>query len=215
MPDYSLGRIPSPPDQRDLNFPMSLVLGTVVALPKRRMWRAGTFKLNQGNLGACVGFTGANWLQNTPVRTRVTNQTGFDLYQACKKVDGIPNTERTYSRALLGVLQKQGVVRRYLWADSLANIRDWVLGVGPVMVGTAWFNDMFDPDRSGQVHASGSFVGGHEYLVRGFDVKTQLFRCVNSWGPNWGLNGEFTVSAADLTSLVFGNGGDAIGVDQV
>ena len=75
-------------------------------------------------------------MQNSPVRDKVGNQTGIDLYRACKQIDGIPNEEGTYARALLKVLQGQGRVGRYLWAQNPTDIKNWVLTTGPVMVGT-------------------------------------------------------------------------------
>lgn len=208
MPE--LGRVENPPDARDANHPMSAVLDAVtVTPPPSKMWRGGPTRINQGALGACVGFTGANWLQNWPTYTRVSNQTGFDLYAACKLTDGIPNIEGTYSRALMQVLAAQGRVARYLWANNPDELKTWVLTQGPVMVGTNWHADMFDPDANGLLHPTGAVVGGHEYLVRGYSRKPDAYRIRNSWGANWGRNGEAWIRATDLYNLVF-NTGDAV-----
>lgn len=223
--DLLLGRIEGPPDARDRNFPMANVLRLATNLPTSRYWYPGQQPLNQGSLGACVGFTGANWLQNSPTRTPVTNQTGFDLYAECKKIDGIPNTEGTYARALLKVLQSQGKVGQYLWAQRPLDIKEWVLSTGPVLVGTPWLEGMFALDMEGYARVQGYEVGGHEYLIRGYSRPRDAYRCRNSWGAGWGIGasvgawagngGEFWLRRADLDNLIFASWGDAVGVVEV
>lgn len=214
----SLGRL-YVPDERDAQYPMALHIASVEARelqPRPKMWRSQLSRLDQGALGACVGFTGANWLGALPLYTRVTNQTGLDLYHACKQIDGIPDQEGTYDRALAKVLVQQGRIERYLWALTPTDVRDWVLSTGPIMVGTNWYDAMFDPapdkDRGGRLylHPHGSVVGGHEWLVRGYDPKYG-YRMRNSWGPNWGEHGEAWIAEDDLYRLVFDEQGDALG----
>lgn len=224
QPDFPLGRIRGPEDPRDARFPMSLALGAA-AIPSSRYWYPGPVAVNQGSLGACVGFTGANWLQNSPIRTKVTNQTGLDLYWACKQIDGLPpGIEGTYARVLLKILQGQGHVGRYLWAQSPADIKQWVLTMGPVLVGTPWMEGMFSLDASGFVSVQGYELGGHEYLVRGFSRLRDAYRCRNSWGSSWGIGrgsswsgngGEFWIRREDLENLIFSSWGDAVGVEQI
>lgn len=173
------------------------------------MWRGGPQRLDQGQHGYCVGFAAANWEQNRPTYTPVTNQTGIDLYMACKKVDGMPGVEGTYDRALMKVLVSQGRVSTYHWAQSSAELKDWILSTGPVLVGTNWYEGMFDPDTGHVIHLTGSVAGGHEYLVRGYDHARDAYRIRNSWSANWGDNGEAWLRAADLGRLVFAEGGDA------
>lgn len=212
----ALGRI-HVPDDRDTAYPMQLHLGPAPIVPRSRMWRGQLLRLDQGNVGACVGFTGANWMGHLPVYDRVTNQTGLDLYSACKQIDGMPNVEGTYDRALAKVLVAQGRIDRYLWATSIEELRAWVLTTGPVMVGTNWYTEMFNPDivvTHGTVRAKlkigGTVAGGHEWLVRGYDPHLG-YRMRNSWGPNWGDHGEAWIDEADLARLVFQEQGDALG----
>ena len=45
-----------------------------------------------------------------------------------------------------------------------------------------------------------SIVGGHAVMVVGYDDSAQTFLVRNSWGPNWGMDGYFTMPYAYLTS---------------
>lgn len=217
---YPLGREPLPPDPRDRNFPMSLSLQATVP-PTSKSWTPGHEVFNQGSLGACVGFAGAAWLVNSPVRhprQEITNQWGFDLYWACKRIDGIPDTEGTYSRALMQVLSDQHRIVRYLWAQNPDELKTWVLTKGPVLVGTAWTEAMFDPapDRHRELYLSpvGSIVGGHEYLIRQYSRPRDAYKMRNSWGDSWGTFGEAWIKASDLYSLVFDRGGDCVAAEE-
>ena len=159
----------------------------------------------------CVGYAGSNWKQCSPIRTPVTNQTGTDDYMACKQVDGLPpnGSDGTYDRALMKVYVAQGIIDRYLWATTPEELKNWILMVGPVMVGTPWYGSMFNPDAKGLVTISGTVVGGHEYLVRGWSNTAKKYRCSNSWSAHWGIDGDFWIREADLNRLVFAENGDA------
>lgn len=220
MADPQLGRI-HVEDVRDASFPMSLHLGpvTLPKVPSSRMWRGQTLRIDQGQRGACVGFTGANWMGHLPIYDRVSNATGNALYDACKLIDGIPDIEGTYDRALAKVLVGQGRIERYLWAQTSDELKAWVLTTGPVMVGTNWYSSMFNPDAAARLWLSGQVAGGHEWLIRGWQRKRfpddtifkGYFRMRNSWGPNWGDHGEAWIEESLLYRLVFQEGGDALG----
>jgi hypothetical protein len=72
------------------------------------------------------------------------------------------------------------------------------------------YNDMFDPDADGLVHVSGGVAGGHEILVRYKEPGTTRYRVRNSWSADWGDKGDFLIEAADLSRLLFQEGGDAL-----
>jgi hypothetical protein len=72
----------------------------------------------------------------------------------------------------------------------------------PVIVGTYWLSQMFNPDADGRVQVKGTVEGGHEYLALGVDYETETLTFLNSWGPSWGANGRFKISFADFAFLL-------------
>lgn len=214
MSEYKLGRVPAPEDKRDADYPFRLALAATPSMRTYRYWTSGPVSLDQDGVGACVGFTGANWLQSSPVRTKVINQTGFDLYYACKEIDGYPG-EGTWDRVLMQVLQNRGHIKRYLWAQNPNELDQWLLEIGPVLIGIPWLESMFDPDADGYLRVAGTEVGGHEVLIRGINRGAKPFYTItNSWGRNWGDNGHARIARDDLRKLLFDSWGSACTAEE-
>jgi len=204
--DLKFGRLPNPLDPRDQNFTFAAKLATLppVELPVAKVWTPPDNVLNQGNLGACVAFAGAAWLEAEPVVQQVTNNLAFWLYGECKKIDGIPNTEGTYSRALMKVVASQSAVGSYHWASSMQDFDEWLLTQGPILIGIPWFQGMLNSDGQGNVSITGALVGGHEVCVYGLCLDGR-YVIRNSWGANWGYHGDCYFSRAQMEQLLFGN----------
>lgn len=212
MPDtYPLGRIAAP-DSRDAAYPASLHLMTVAAdTIVSKSWPAAALRINQGQEGTCVGHAGENWLGAKPIMDKISHEHARFLYDECKKVDGLPSgTEGTTDHALARVLVAEGRIERYLWAQGPNDFQQWLSHVGPIMVGTNWYESMFTPAANGMISLSGVVVGGHEYLIRRLDVRNHRALLRNSWGADWGLKGEAWINLDDLFRLVFDEGGDAL-----
>lgn len=205
MADARLGRILAP-DARDRRFSMALALPTV-PLPSYKYWTPGTV-LDQGQSPHCVAYSWTGWGLATPIRTRLAQLTPPDkLYAECKAIDGYAG-DGTTVRAGVQIMQRQGRIKNYLWAQTPAELTAWLLTMGPVVVGTEWTSEMFTPDARGFVHPRGSVEGGHAYLVTGFNAVTRNYRCRNSWG-GWGQSGNFWISEADMHALIFDRDGEA------
>lgn len=206
---HLLGRKPSV-DERDQNYPMKLGLESIRHIPANMFWQTGPVQ-DQGDTGHCVGFTWAQWLMTKPLRT-MNGPKGHDIYYMCKVIDGEPgNEDGTYTRSGVRAMQNQGRIANYLWAQSIDDLRVWVLTKGAACLGTNWYEGMFDPDRNGFIYPTGENMGGHEYLCVGYSSKRKAFRFINSWGKYWGQKGRFWMKEADVERLVFEEGGEACG----
>lgn len=180
-------------------------------------WRRYGLVLDQGNLGSCTGNAAAQALNHVPFHTVGTaclhEDTAVALYASATVLDGFPGTyppEDTGSSGL-GVAkaaQQAGYLSTYEHAFGL----DHVLAAaqyGPLIVGTDWHEDMFEPDDFGRVHPTGAVAGGHEYVLDGVDLAAQQLRFLNSWSASWGVKGHFYMSFDDFGSLL-SEGGDAV-----
>lgn len=216
--DYGLGRIPSPPDPRDRAHPMRAFFSPrAVTLPPYKHWPTGPI-LNQGDTPHCVGFAWAQWEMTSPVRiplatSRDGNALGHGIYASCKEIDGYAG-DGTWVRAGASVMKTAGRLASYVWATGPNDLRDWVLLKGPVVVGTDWHESMFDPDARGWMRPAGAVVGGHAYLVTGYNANARAYRVTNSWGTGWGDNGKAWILAADLWRLV-SQSGEAVAAPEL
>ena len=214
VPSPKLGRVPAP-DLRDSRFPLR------AAMPKRlqpsrtfRTWHSRLL-LDQRDTSACVGFSGTYWLDAGPVRNLLKPGEHFDsafrLYRRCQDHDEWPSAEPDYYgtsvRALFKVLQADGLVGEYRWANSAEELAWWILEKGPAVVGTLWTESMFTPNARGFVKPEGEVVGGHAYAAIGANWKAKRLDFLQSWGP-WGKrdSGRFSMTFADFDVLMGADG---------
>jgi hypothetical protein len=176
--------------------------------------------LDQGQVGACVGFGTEACVSADPfyaaipttVAARPTgdvdtdNQQGYGLYSAATHLDNIKGSwkpDDTGSVGLAGAkaAQKAGLISGYQHALSLdAALKG--LGSLPCITGVNWYEGFDNPDSSGRVKISGSVRGGHEFCVYGIDAVNKLVWARNSWTAGWGLNGTFCFSFDDWGRLL-------------
>lgn len=173
---------------------------------------------DQGNTGHCVGAAWKNNGVSEPQPDAWKDDMIGKLYYRAKEYDGEPNQENgstTQSgvRAFMDFTKIENNI--YAWAQSEPEVRVWVVGKAPVIMGSWWTYDMLTPDRNGLVHPTGGRAGGHEWMVSGFNAETNLYHCTNSWGTGWGVNGQFYITPEDLASLLADDGDACTCVEMV
>lgn len=190
-------------DPRSLDYKVSKKLG--LGAPKTRTWKRDTW-LDQGQEGACVGFSGAHVMSTTPKahNPRYTHQDAEDLYHAAQQNDQWPGENYEGSSVLGGMqaLKAQGRITSYLWCTTLEEAQHAVSYVGPLQIGVTWYNDMFTPDKQGFLHVGGGVAGGHAICVGGISTTKQAFLLYNSWGQSWGQNGNAWLAFEDMDTLL-------------
>ena len=170
--------------------------------------------LDQGQTGHCVGFGWAGWSIAPPYEnSKYTNKDAHDIYYEIKEIEGEPGQENgAYVRSGAKAMLARKRLSAYAFADDFSAIFKYFFTKGPIVIGTSWMNDMFDPDSNGFVKPTGGEAGGHCYLLVGYEINGQeqnlLFQ--NSWGSAWGLGGRFRMKIDDFRSL-WSNWGEAIG----
>jgi hypothetical protein len=209
--DPRLGRIPQP-DERNRAFPIRALVGYPTLQAK--VWRLPE-RLDQGQEGSCVGHGFAHELAAYPVRVKgVTHQTAVGIYRRAQQLDDWPGEEPAYSgtSVLAGAkaVQELGHLDEYRWALTAQDVAATLSAFGPVVIGVDWHRGMMDTDARGYVTPTGEVVGGHCVCLRGLVREASRWVAVgrNSWGPSWGVGGDFKLAIDDLQTLM-GRGGDA------
>lgn len=170
--------------------------------PVMKRWESPAI-LDQRDTGHCVGFAAAAFLLDEPVQDPgINDDTGHTLYYECKVIDGEPRAENGSNVRSAGeaLLMRQRIAA-YAFAESVADIRDWLLVNGPVQWGSVFLNGMFDLNASGFMVPSGGVAGGHSWMWVGYDSLYDVFTGQNSWGTPWGENGYFKMHGEDVESL--------------
>ncbi len=178
-------------------------------------WADTDGPLDQGQQGTCVGHGTAQWGNTLPVDDHFTHQDALDLYYQATVYDGQPDDPRAPGggqqgasvRSGMKALQNKGRLSAYASASSVSAVTTWVRTKGPLVIGSDWTNDMFNP-VNGYVKPTGGVAGGHCYLLTGDLASEGAFQFLNSWGSGWALGGWFKMKYADFGTL-FGNGGEA------
>jgi C1A family cysteine protease len=136
-----------------------------------------------------------------------------DGIQSVGKIGAPPETDWTYNIAAFETKPPQrafadaplGKALVYQRVPQILNQMKACLAVGyPFVFGFTVYQSFETPqvEQTGVVPMPSSqeqALGGHAVLAVGYDDATQRFIVRNSWGPNWGLQGYFTIPYAYLT----------------
>lgn len=194
-------------DSRDVLYPMKAVIPK--GAPEshyKYYWNNGWWG-NQENTPQCVAYSWIHLLEDGSVTQNARPAPILDpvsLYNECQQNDEWAGTayDGTSVRAGAKVLQAKGFIKEYRWGYSIDELIQCILKVGPAVIGTNWYYNMFFPNSKGEIFPKGDYMGGHAYLVNGVNVKKKIFRIKNSWGKEWGKNGSATISFKDMEFLI-------------
>jgi len=181
--------------------------------PDQKVWSLNA-QLDQGQTPHCVGFGWSAWGNCEPTLDAFDNDYAHGLYYEIKRtIDHAPEEnvpvdqqQGTSVRAGAKAMKNRGRIVEYVFAapgaQGITEINEWLLNHGSVVMGTVWLRQMFSPDANGYVTVSGADMGGHCWLLLGYDkVADEYSAADNSWGEGWGIKGRFKLRGADFRKL--------------
>jgi hypothetical protein len=200
------------PDPRDKNYPLQ-ARPFVTGLTYRR-WGYPKV-IDQGPTPKCVGYSARTLLNAGPIVNK-KGPSADELYDGAQQNDEWPGTnyEGSSVRGSFKFLKSIGFIGEYQWAQSISDIVNYCLTIGPVNMGTDWYSELSNPDRWGYIQPEGSLDGGHAWVV-GLVVDTKhknpdgtkgRFRMQNTWGPGWGEAGRAWITFDHVEKLLHADG---------
>lgn len=236
--DPRLDRIPfQDPQSRNYTVRELLTSHGRTAERRRRNILPGA-TLDQGQMGACTGFSITHAAESSPWRKKgLSDQTAIQWYYDNQKNDADPGGEYPGASphyagssvlASMKTLVQLGIISEYRWIGAgsqtvIADLQETLRYLGPVCFGTNWYNSMFDPQPNGliEVDTTSGLAGGHAYCVHdwlykklpGTDKAHDYLLFQQSWGPGWGTSwkgqGGFAyVKVEDALALLSEDGGE-------
>lgn len=206
--DPRLGRVYAP-DPGDHRYSVAGMWGTLAPHELRSYtWSVGHW-FDQGSTPQCVEFSWRHEAVARPVKVPADKlPMRGEIYKYAQAHDEWPGSDYdgTSVRAGAKAMQAYGFIGNYWWCRTEPEVAQ-VLGYkGPVVVGTNWHADMFEPDDDGFIRPTGRVEGGHAYLIYALSIKQGWYGIWNSWGSWWGLGGTAKIRRNDLAALLEADG---------
>jgi hypothetical protein len=218
-----LGRIPERKPQQE-NYLLSKVMTTVQTIPEsewpvKKNWKS-LVNLNQGNTGTCVGHGFAHRMEDAPVRRPKEEVDPYAIYRRACKLDAWPDNDSgdlqfgTSVDAGAQACQAMGLISNFYWAWDMHTAEEFVLNKGSLVIGVTWYEQMFEPVfvqikpdvYRWIIRPDGRAAGGHCLIVNGRNRELGVWRLKNSWGKDWGQNGQVFMTDEDMNFLLADGG---------
>lgn len=190
-------------DDRSRLFPVRALLGS--SRPLRSYTWSCPITLDQGYEGACTGFAFTHEAAARPVKViNLKYSNAMEVYRRARALDEWPGEDYDGTSVLAAVkaaVEKQWY-REYRWGFSLDDVLLALSYQGPVVLGINWYEGMGQPDENGFLQVTGQLMGGHAILANGVSLRKRAVRLHNSWGAEWGMDGECWLLFDDLRRLL-------------
>lgn len=205
-------------DPMSKSFPVDMTGHLDTATFHSVKWEPQFEAFEQGDLGSCTGNAMGGLLMTEPFyeTTRkiadrdITEAECIELYKLATKLDRIPgefppDDTGSSGLAVAKAAKEMGLIRVYRHAFTIRAALK-ALQSGPVLTGFGWYDSFDEPNGDGLVEVKpGAIVrGGHEvfawavnieHLKNGdIDEEHTLVWMRNSWGREFGIKGDFSMS---------------------
>jgi hypothetical protein len=215
-------------DERSRDYPIRALIDTTVT-PRSYTWGCDIYN-DQGQEGACVGFSWSHELAAKPKVIPTDNAYALRIYHRAQQLDEWPGEDYDGSSVLAGAKAVQEIknslslplLGEYRWAFGTDDLIFAIGYKGPAVLGINWWTNMWEPQPDGFLHVDGEIAGGHAILCRGVrlvkkdtalpmtignvDRFKSYFLLHNSWGQGWGNGGTAKVRVQGMDKLLADSG---------
>lgn len=163
---------------------------------------------NQGNKPWCVSYAWLAFFANSPMPQRPIpiiepKKLQYAAYRH-DEYEGEEDLGTSIRGCIKGANAECGQRVEYRWSETIDDVINTPLTIGPVVAGTIWTKSMMRaPGGRLKVDAdlNKNHAGAHAYCITGVNTVEGTFRIQNSWGPSWGKKGQATIAIEDFERL--------------
>ena len=212
---HGLGAIPDEPDERD--YPLDALYAAEDidptppdALPASYVVPGMPAVLDQGTSPMCVAYS-SSALKGWQDRRDQERWFDFDEPRFFRQIGGTAAGARVrdamesllatgYPVVQTGDQGRHRIAAYFTVPVTGAAIKAAIHDLGPVVISTPWFRSWFHPTQAGILPTPDTRVGGHAIVAYGWDYRGLRLR--NSWGADWGIEGDCFMPEVDLRHVV-------------
>lgn len=193
---FSFGSIPIKIPKEKLGFPLASSQKTETIF---RQYKIGPPRTQDDD--ACVGWAMSNLLKAEPISQTYDPR---KIYLEARKRGNLPKSVAgSKITDAVDFLKSEKLVREDFWANDIDQVIQFLFNVSPVCFSLPWYSNMTEVNKNDpRAKLGGSYLGNHAVMAYGFDKLKNRVYFQNSWGSDYGQNGNFYFTKKDLEKLL-------------